>query len=197
MKNFTLVRKAKITNVIAAALMALSGLLLIFLPDLRDTLPQRILLAVLFFLNGVARLLGYFSNDLYRLAFQFDFACGIFSAILALAIAFVPETTLHNLPLLLTAYVVLDALFKLQMSFDARRFGMHGWGAMLATSIVLVLAGAGCSVALLGDFFSHTMAVGLALTVDGLQNIWITAYAVRVRVRKKNLSERFDLDSDN
>ncbi len=197
MKNFTLVRKAKITNVIAAALMALSGLLLIFLPDLRDTLPQRILLAVLFFLNGAARLLGYFSNDLYRLAFQFDFACGIFSAILALAIAFVPETTLHNLPLLLTAYVVLDALFKLQMSFDARRFGMHGWGAMLATSIVLVLAGAGCSAALLGDFFSHTMAVGLALTVDGLQNIWITAYAVRVRVRKKNLSEQFDLDSDN
>ena len=108
-----------------------------------------------------------------------------------------PETTLHNLPLLLTAYVVLDALFKLQMSFDARRFGMHGWGAMLATSIVLVLAGAGCSAALLGDFFSHTMAVGLALTVDGLQNIWITAYAVRVRVRKKNLSEQFDLDSDN
>lgn len=197
MKNFTLVRKAKITNVIAAALMALSGLLLIFLPDLRDTLPQRILLAVLFFLNGAARLLGYFSNDLYRLAFQFDFACGIFSAILALAIAFVPETTLHNLPLLLTAYVVLDALFKLQMSFDARRFGMHGWGAMLATSIVLALAGAGCSAALLGDFFSHTMAVGLALTVDGLQNIWITAYAVRVRVRKKNLSEQFDLDSDN
>lgn len=197
MKNFTLVRKAKITNVIAAALMALSGLLLIFLPDLRDTLPQRILLAALFFLNGVARLLGYFSNDLYRLAFQFDFACGIFSAILALAIAFVPETTLHNLPLLLTAYVVLDALFKLQMSFDARRFGMHGWGAMLATSIVLALAGAGCSAALLGDFFSHTMAVGLALTVDGLQNIWITAYAVRVRVRKKNLSEQFDLDSDN
>lgn len=192
----TLVQSAKITNVVAAALMALSGLALMLLPDLESTQPQRILLAVLFFLNGAARLMGYFSNDLYRLAFQFDFAWGIFSAILAAAIAFAPDKAFDGLPMLLTAYVVLDALLKLQMSVDARRFGMHGWSAMLATSIFLVLCGAACSIALLGDLLSPSIAVGLALCVDGVQNIWITAYAVRVRVRKKNLGERFELKDE-
>lgn len=195
-KRPTLVQSAKITNVVAAALMALSGLALILLPDLESTQPQRILLAVLFFLNGAARLLGYFCNDLYRLAFQFDFAWGIFSAVLAVAIAFAPDKAFNGLPMLLTAYVVLDALLKLQMSVDARRFGMHGWIAMLATSVFIALAGVGCTVALLADLWRASLAVGLALCADGLENIWITAYAVRVRVRKKNLGERFSLDED-
>ena len=39
-----------------------------------------------------------------------------------------------------------------------------------------------------------TCAVGIALTVDGLENAWITAYTVRVRARKKHLSEHFGLE---
>lgn len=191
MKKPTLVQSAKIINVVAAALVALSGIALILLPDMERMLPQRIILAVLLFLHGSSRLLGYFSNDLYRLAFQFDFAWGIFSCILAAAIAFVPDAVFEKLPMLLTTYVVIDALLKLQMSLDARRFGMHGWGAMLATSVFLTLVGTACTVALFGDWVRASVAVGIAICVDGLENIWITAYAVRVRMRKKNLSERF------
>ena len=39
-------------------------------------------------------------------------------------------------------------------------------------------------------------AVGIALALDGLQNGWITAYTVRVRARKKHLTEHFGLDEE-
>ena len=36
---------------------------------------------------------------------------------------------------------------------------------------------------------------GGALGLDGLQNAWITMHTVRVRARKKNLSEKFGLEN--
>ena len=36
---------------------------------------------------------------------------------------------------------------------------------------------------------------GIALGLDGLQNAWITMHTVRVRARKKNLSEKFGLEN--
>ena len=37
--------------------------------------------------------------------------------------------------------------------------------------------------------------IGIALGLDGLQNAWITMHTVRVRARKKNLSEKFGLEN--
>ena len=136
-QHYGIVKSAKILNVISACLMFLAGLLLLVVPNLGTTLGQRILLGILFGLTGAAKIFGYFSNDLYRLAFQFDFAVGIFCEILTLLIALMPEQVFGALPLLISVYVLLDALLKLQMSFDARRFGMKSWVALLVTALVL------------------------------------------------------------
>ena len=63
--------------------------------------------------DGAAKMIGYYSNDLYRLAFQFDFAIGILCALLAGLLAFLPQRVLPTLPVLLSVYVILDALLKL------------------------------------------------------------------------------------
>ena len=123
-----IVRSAKILNVISAGLMFVTGLLLLVIPNLGTTTAQRILLGVLFGLTGGAKIFGYFSNDLYRLAFQFDFAIGVYCELLTLLIALLPERVFDALPLLISVYVTLDALLKLQMSFDAKRFGMKSSG---------------------------------------------------------------------
>ncbi len=195
-KHFGVVLGAKIINVVSAALMALAGGLLLFLPDLGAMAAQRILLGVLFALTGGAKIFGYFSNDLYRLAFQFDFAIGIFCELLALLLMFTPTRAFSTLPTLLAVYVVLDALLKLQITFDARRFGMHSWLLILITALVLCAVGAFAIVAVLQELMRPAAAVGLALAVDGLENTWITAYTVRVRARKKRFSEQFGLEED-
>ena len=190
-----LVKLAKITNTAASFLIFLAGLMLIFLPSTEVTSLQRTVLAVLFLLTGAAKMIGYYSNDLYRLAFQFDFAIGILCALLAGLLAFLPQRVLPTLPVLLSVYVILDALLKLQIAMDARRFGMESWIAILCSSLLLGFGGLFALSALYSSFLTPSVAIGIALGLDGLQNAWITMHTVRVRARKKNLSEKFGLEN--
>ena len=194
-QNDNLVKLAKITNTAASFLIFLAGLMLIFLPSTEVTSLQRTVLAVLFLLTGAAKMIGYYSNDLYRLAFQFDFAIGILCALLAGLLAFLPQRVLPTLPVLLSVYVILDALLKLQIAMDARRFGMESWIAILCSSLLLGLGGLFALSALYSSFLTPSVAIGIALGLDGLQNAWITMHTVRVRARKKNLSEKFGLEN--
>lgn len=189
-----IVKSAKIINVISAALMSLAGLLLLVIPTLEVSYAQRILFGCLFGLTGAAKLFGYFSNDLYRLAFQFDFAIGVFCELLVVLIFLLPETTFNYLPALVSVYILLDGLLKLQTSLDARRFGMRRWLIILLTALLLCLGGIFAVYTRFADLLHSVAIVGAVLIADGLENIWITAYTVRVRARKKQLSEHFGLD---
>lgn len=195
-QHYGIVKSAKILNVISAGLMLLAGLLLLVVPNLETTTGQRILLGILFALTGAAKLFGYFSNDLYRLAFQFDFAIGIFCELLALLIVLMPERVFAVLPLLISVYVVLDALLKLQMSFDARRFGMRSWVALFVTALVLCGFGGFAAAASVAELLRYVPVVGVALMVDGLENAWVTAHTVRIRAKKKNLTEHYGIDGE-
>ncbi len=194
--NHAVVKGAKITNIVSAALMATSGVTLMLLPNLSQTGSQRTLLAVLFLLACASKLLGYFSNDLYRLAFQFDFAGGIFCGLLAVGLLVAPEKTFSLLHMALVAYVVLDGLLKLQIAMDARRFGMRSWVGILISSIAMCLVAAAAAGGLLDEWLPNYLCVGAVLTFNGIQNVWITAHTVRVRVRKKNRAERFGMTEE-
>ena len=190
------VKSAKIINVISAALMSLAGLLLLVIPDLETMVAQRIVLGTLFGLTGAAKIFGYFSNDLYRLAFQFDLAIGIFCILLTLLTELMPEYAFGTLPIIFAVYVSLDGLLKIQTSIDARRFGMKSWIVMLITAVLLFGAGGFALGAVLAQRLRPNAIVGIALMADGLENIWITASTVRIRARKKNLSGQFGLEEE-
>ena len=190
------VKSAKIINVISAGLMSLAGLLLLVIPNLETMVAQRIVLGSLFGLTGAAKIFGYFSNDLYRLAFQFDLAIGIFCILLTLLTELMPEYAFGTLPIIFAVYVSLDGVRKIQTSFDARRCGMKSWLLMLITAVVLFGAGAFAVGAVLVQLLRPNAVVGIALMVDGLENIWITASTVRIRARKKNLSGQFGLEEE-
>lgn len=190
------VKSAKIINVISAGLMSLAGLLLLVIPNLETMVAQRIVLGTLFGLTGAAKIFGYFSNDLYRLAFQFDLAIGIFCILLTLLTELMPEYAFGTLPIIFAVYVGLDGLLKIQTSLDARRFGMKSWIVMLITAVVLFGAGAFAVGAVLAQLLRPNAVVGIALMADGLENIWITASTVRIRARKKNLSGQFGLEEE-
>lgn len=193
-QHYGIVKSAKILNVLSAGLMFLAGLLLLVVPNLGTTTAQRILLGILFGLTGAAKIFGYFSNDLYRLAFQFDFAIGVFCEMLTLLIALLPERVFDALPLLISVYVLLDALLKLQMSFDARRFAMKSWVALFVTALLLCGVGGFAVGATVAELMRYVAIVGIALMVDGLENAWVTAHTVRIRARKKNVSEHFGIE---
>ena len=185
-QNVGLVMTAKIINIIFGSLMGVAGILLITLPGLDDVLAQRIFLGILLACCGGAKMFGYFSNDLYRLAFQYDLAVGGFCMVLSATAIFTPEAMYNVLPFLITLYVLFDALLKLQMAIDARGFGMKSWLGIMISAAVLCGAVLFAGASLLAELFRPMIAVGLALLLDGVENTWITALTVRIRVKKKN-----------
>ena len=195
-RNNAVVRSAKVINIVSASLMIVAGVLLMTIDSMEEILAQRIMLGVLFGLTGGAKLFGFFSNDLYRLAFQYDFAFGIYCELLTLLLVLSPAQNYDMLHLLLVAYALFDALLKTQMSLDARRFGMKSWGLILGTALALGVTGAFAAAALQTQLVRALFLVGFALALDGVENCWITAYTVRIRAKKKDLSRHFTMEEE-
>lgn len=92
-------------------------------------------LGVLSILYGAVRLAGYFSNDLYRLAFQFDLAVGILSILIGLILLLHPDRVLVYLPIVTGVFILVDSVLRLQTAMDAKHFGMGKWWVILLVSL--------------------------------------------------------------
>lgn len=185
MKKLEIVKQAKIINIIVASLLSAAGIVFLIVQDASVDF-QKYLWGGLFLITGAAKLLGYYSNDMYRLAFQFDFAIGILSIILGLCAVCTPTTIMSIFPIIIGVYILVDGLLKLQTAFDAKRFGIDGWSAILATAALLALCGLFVIISHQIQNLSPQLILAAALIVEGISNIWITAYTVKVRTTKKN-----------
>ncbi|MBE6555401.1 MAG: hypothetical protein E7663_04110 [Ruminococcaceae bacterium] len=186
MKRANIVKEAKITHVVVSALLLLSGVFFIAWPELYSA-SVRWLVGANFIVMGGVRVLGYFANDLYRLAFQYDLAVGGLSVILGVLILICPADVLETLPYVIGVFVILDGLLKLQTAFDAKAFGMKQWIGLLISAALLGACGI---VVLIGTSeWNRIILVGVALIADGAENIWNTMATVRVRTKKKDRFE--------
>lgn len=192
MKKVDIVKQAKIINIIIHSLMVAVGLFLLLFSGLTTT-QEIIVISVLCILVGGAKILGYFSNDLYRLAFQFDFASGLYLILFGILFWFVGWKDPLAISKLFGIYVIFDGLLKTQTAFDARKFGIRKWMVVLITAIVLACVGIMALVSQYAAQLPQFVFFAVSFMVDGLVNIWITAYTVRVRAKKKKLEDRFGL----
>ena len=195
MNKYDIVKQAKIFNLIIYSFMAVVGLFLLLFTGL-GIRQEIVIIGALCILVGGAKMLGYFSNDLYRLAFQFDFAAGLFLLIIGILFLIVGNRNPQAISITIGLYVFLDGLLKLQTALDARKFGVPKWFIMLLTAVLVVLVGIVALLAPYLDEIPQFVLLAVSLIVDGLVNIWITAYTVRIRAKKKNLEERFGLSED-
>lgn len=195
MQKFDIVRQAKIVNIILFAIMAATGLGLLIASTV-PTLIQVVVLSVLCILVGSSKILGYMSNDLYRLAFQFDFAVGLFLIAIGVLTLIFSRDDAMNIARLFGIYVFIDGLLKIQISFDAKKFGISKWFIVLITALLVTAAGVVTLISPYRENMSLFMVVYISALVDGLVNIWVTAYTVRVRAKKKNFEERIVLDEE-
>ena len=195
MNKYDIVKQAKIFNLIIYSFMAVVGLFLLLFTGL-GIRQEIVIIGALCILVGGAKMLGYFSNDLYRLAFQFDFAAGLFLLIIGILFLIVGNRNPQAISITIGIYVFLDGLLKLQTALDARKFGVPKWFIMLLTAVLVVLVGIVALLAPYLDEIPQFVLLAVSLIVDGLVNIWITAYTVRIRAKKKDLEERFGLSED-
>ena len=162
------------------------GILLLLHPEISAIVICRVM-GILLAVCGVFKICGYLSQDLYRLAFQFDLACGILAVILGLLMAFRSDSVLRFLNLVLGIVVLTDGLLKIQTALDARRFGMERWGLIGGAAVLASILG----LMIILDPFGGSgvtgavMLLGLTLVMEGLLNLCVAVYTIKTTRQKE------------
>ncbi len=184
------VRIAKTGCIItSAALMAL-GLLMIVWPGLSITLVGFIAGAMLIAL-GILKLIGYFSRDLYRLAFQYDLAFGLLLIMLGLLLFTVPESMMLMVCLIVGISIAGDGLLKIQTSMDARQFGLKSWWLILILGILAAIFGITTAFRPFESANLLMTLIGAALLAEGTLNLCVSLCAIKI-VRNNIIETEFE-----
>ena len=179
--NSAIVKSAKIMHLCSSVIFLIAGLLIALVPSFDDyDFFGTIVVGVASIVIGATGIYGYFSNDMYRLAFQSDFALGIFNVILGILLIIKPVQLPVLLPTAISILTLLDGGNKSQIAIEGQRFGIHKWYLVVLSAVIEIAAGIVLIV-----LAYHNMDVriwmGVAMGVVGVTNFWTTMYTVRIR----------------
>lgn len=192
----TIVKRAKIMHLCSAVIFFVAGLLLALVPDFDDSgFFRNALVGIASIVIGITGIYGYFSNDMYRLAFQQDFALGIFNVIFGILLIINPVQLSVLLPTAISILTLLDGGNKSQMALEGKSFGIRKWYWVLVSAILEIAAG--LVLILLAYHELDVRAwMGIAMGLVGVVNFWTTMYTVRVRnTTHRILMERADSEN--
>ncbi|MBS6475653.1 MAG: DUF308 domain-containing protein [Clostridiales bacterium] len=179
MRSVALMRAAKIGYIVISAVMCVFGILLAAQPDFSVS-AIGVICGVVLIVFGAAKLTGFFSKDLYRLAFQYDLAFGILVIILGTVMLARPENTMNFICGMLGISILADGLFKIQIAVESKKFGIEAWWLILMLAVV---AGAlGLLLLLRPAEGAHILAVllGITMLADGILNMGTVIAAVKI-----------------
>lgn len=187
------VRSVKTAFIAVSAALIVMGAWLLIMPEV-SSVTICVVLGAVSVLYGIIKLLGYFSNDLYRLAFQFDLAVGLLSVVLGLVLILRPDAVLSFLPAVIGVFILVDSILRFQTSIDAKHFGMRKWWVIMVVSCMGAVLGA----LLLFHPFDGALAmirlIGLTLMIDGTENLVTCLYTVKVPRRSAADGKVVDAD---
>lgn len=186
--NEKIVKSAKIMHLCSAVIFLVAGVLVAIFPTLEnETIFGELVVGIASIVIGCTGVFGYFSNDMYRLAFQSDFAFGLFNIIFGILLIINPDKFPVLLPTAISILTLLDGGNKSQMAIEGQRFGISKWYLVLLSALIEIALGVVLLVlAYLGVIDVHVF-MGIAMGVVGVVNFWTTMYTVRIRARSASV----------
>ena len=187
-------KTAKIGYIVMSVLFCVLGVVLLFTPGVSALWIGR-LLGIGRILFGAIKLVGYFSRDLFRLAFQYDLAFGLLLMVLGIVTLSHPGDALSFLCVMFGIPVLADGLFKIQIAVDARRFGIPQWWLVLALAVLTGVIGLLLVLRPTEGAQALVMLMGVSLLLDGALNLSVALCAVKVvRHQQPDIIETDDFE---
>lgn len=170
---------AKYGYIFISVIFCLAGIRILCVPT-----PQIAIVGLFFgiamLVFGVIKLVGYFSRDLFRLAFQDDLQFGILLIILGLITLAKRENVIAFLCVAYGISMIADGLFRAKTALEAKRFGIHSWWITMAFSILNGLIGI---VIIVWPQTAVAMAqtlLGLSLIIEGCLSLSVAISMVKI-----------------
>ena len=142
-----------------------------------------ILSGIILIVYGIIKIIGYFSNDLYCLAFQHDLASGLFLIALGIITLGYNHKIQDYASIGLGGLILLDSLLKIQTSGDAKRFGLKNWYCILGLSLIAGVFGFLTIMCTFQKEMPIRYVIGCALLSEGLMSHYLIYYTVKKEKR--------------
>ena len=140
MRSVAPMRVAKTGYIAVSILLAVLGIVLIAWPTFSVN-ALGVICGILLILFGGVKLVGYFSKDLYRLAFQYDMPFGTLLIILGIIMLIHPGNLASFICVVFGLSVLISSLFNIQTALDAKKFGINQWWLIFALSVIAAVWG--------------------------------------------------------
>lgn len=179
MRTVKAIRFAKTGYIAMSIALLLLGTLVLIFPGI--TLRAfNIILGIVVIVFGGIKIVGYFSKDLYRLAFQHDMAAGILLIALGIFALVQPNAAINIFCIAFGIIILADGLLKIQISMDARQFGVEKWWLVLVLAILSAVAG--CLLIFRPSDASRAIMIlsGIALLIEGGMNLGVALCTVKI-----------------
>ena len=179
MRSVTPMRIAKIGYIVMSVMFCIAGALFIALPDISITMIG-ISMGIAMIVFGIVKLVGYFSRDLFRLAFQFDLELGILLLVLGLIVLIRPDDLMTFICITLGISILTDGLFKVQIALDSKRFGIKSWWVILALAVVAGTIGVFLIFRSAKSAQFLTVLLGVSILAEGILNLYTVISTVLI-----------------
>lgn len=179
MRSVTPMRIAKIGYIVMSVMFCIAGALFIALPDISTTMIG-ISMGIAMIVFGIVKLVGYFSRDLFRLAFQFDLELGILLLVLGLIVLIRPDDLMPFMCIALGISILTDGLFKVQIALDSKRFGIKSWWVIFALAVVAGTIGVFLIFRSAKSAQFLTVLLGVSILAEGILNLYTVISTVLI-----------------
>lgn len=177
------IKFAKTGYILISVLFYLAGIICIAVPGINGKAAS-IAGGIILIIYGIIKITGYFSKDLYCLAFQYDFACGLLLIVLGTVVLIVGEKFNEHLLSGLGVLILLDSLLSIQTSIDAKKFGLSTWPVILLSSVLSGISGVALIVT------NSQFIAGCSLLVEGFMRHYIVMCTVYLSPDHKPFCEK-------
>lgn len=179
MRSTTPMRVAKIGYVIMSVVFCVVGILFMVWSDV-STVALGYALGGAMIVFGIIKMVGYFSKDLFRLAFQYDLELGIVLTVLGIIVLAKPFDVMNFIFIAMGIAILTDSLFKARIAYDAKRFGITVWWMILALAIVSGVIGVMLIIRPWESARMLTVLLGISLLSDGVLNLCVVISTVKI-----------------
>ena len=135
---------------------------------------------------GLVKLTGYFSKDIFQLAFQYDLGLGIASIIFGLIMVIRSWATIQLFSICIGIFLLIDAALKMQTAFESKKFGFRNWWVTLLIAIIVCILGISLFAMPFQTSGVITRLIGINLILDGALNLFVVQSTVRTIKREED-----------
>ena len=179
MRSVVPMKTAKIGYLVISVLFCVLGIVLIAAPGTSVVWLGR-LLGIGMIVFGAIKLVGYFSRDLFRLAFQYDLQFGLLLLALGIITLIKPGNVMGFICISLGICMLAESMFKVKIALEAKGFGIRVW--WLTFSLAIVTGVMGLVLVFRPSDAMQVMMVllGISFLAQGILNLSVAISMVKI-----------------